>query len=554
MGTYKVFNGTDWVNICDCQVHIRNASNNWQLLDPANCVTKYWTGTEWCEVTCGPCECLPNYVLDPVTQLCERQTSLPATPSGGVFYPIIEGDHFGSYGDLGGSLYPNITNAVFPLNGFGFPTYVVKDNAGLGTTFTRTVSNPTNPVFNSQGIAGLGRLNDSSIWGQGYNTNTWFTVRFCVTIPETKTYIFGLAGDNQVRASITSTTFQGGVTSLNIVNLWGSNDPSGLPINSNNGRTFNYWHMFPIDLPAGDHVFELAGYNFDSERSFGAEVYDISVAELSAMMAQASGSLPPIGPGTIYPYIVNSTKYLIQDPPLLLPGPGQTGITYTCPDGYTFTDCNGAPQCVADPIIYPCGGTPPACECLGGDIIIGTQTWTCENLDVTTYRDNTPIPQVTDPTAWANLTTGAWCYYVNSTVNGITYGKLYNWYAVNDSRGLAPAGYHIPSYNEWTTLFAYLGGGGVAGGKMKQVGTSLWNAPNTDATNESCFTALPGGLRASDGTFDNYKAYGFFWSSSDNPGSVAPTAYAVQLSNTSAVSNLAAAFQTRGYSVRLIKD
>ena len=90
------------------------------------------------------------------------------------------------------------------------------------------------------------------------------------------------------------------------------------------------------------------------------------------------------------------------------------------------------------------------------EVLIGTQIWTNRNLDVETYRDGTPIPQVTDPTAWEALTTGAWCYYANNTANGIIYGKLYNWFAVNDSRGLAPSGWHVPTRDEWFVLINYL--------------------------------------------------------------------------------------------------
>ncbi|MBK9465523.1 MAG: fibrobacter succinogenes major paralogous domain-containing protein [Chitinophagaceae bacterium] len=91
-------------------------------------------------------------------------------------------------------------------------------------------------------------------------------------------------------------------------------------------------------------------------------------------------------------------------------------------------------------------------------IVIGTQQWMNNNLDVAFYRNGDPIPQVTDPTAWAGLTTGAWCYYNNDSTLGNKYGKLYNWYAVNDPRGLAPQGWHIPSDAEWTALEALWAG------------------------------------------------------------------------------------------------
>ena len=150
-----------------------------------------------------------------------------------------------------------------------------------------------------------------------------------------------------------------------------------------------------------------------------------------------------------------------------------------------------------------------------GVILIGNQTWTIKNLDVTTYKNGEAIPQVQDST-WGTLTTGAWCYYENNTDNGTTYGKLYNWYAVNDPRGLAPNGYHIPTDTEWITLTTYLGGYSVAGGKMKEAGTWHWLSPNTGATNSSSFTALPGGYRYYDGGFAGIGAYGGWWSSSED--------------------------------------
>jgi uncharacterized protein (TIGR02145 family) len=162
-------------------------------------------------------------------------------------------------------------------------------------------------------------------------------------------------------------------------------------------------------------------------------------------------------------------------------------------------------------------------------VTIGTQTWTTKNLDVATYSDGTPIPEVTDPTEWASLTTGAWCYYNNDSGTGTTYGKLYNWYAVKGihdkdpntpNKKLAPTGYHVPSDAEWTSLTDYLGVD-VAGGKMKttgtlQAGTGLWQGLNTPATNESGFSGLPAGFRYSDNrSFFGIGGYTYWWSSSE---------------------------------------
>lgn len=128
-------------------------------------------------------------------------------------------------------------------------------------------------------------------------------------------------------------------------------------------------------------------------------------------------------------------------------------------------------------------------------VTIGTQIWTKKNLDVDHYKNGDAIPEVKDFNVWKNLKTGAWHYYDNSTDNGKIYGKLYNWYAVNDPRGLAPAGWHIPSDAEWTNLTNSLGSG--AGGKMKEAGTLHWISPNTGADNSSGFNALPSGSSTS---------------------------------------------------------
>ena len=147
------------------------------------------------------------------------------------------------------------------------------------------------------------------------------------------------------------------------------------------------------------------------------------------------------------------------------------------------------------------------------EIKIGNQTWTTKNLDVTTYRNGDAIPQVQDKNAWAKLKTGAWCYYENKTAKGTTYGKLYNWFAVNDPRGLAPKGYHIPTDAELTILTDYLGGDTIAGTKMKS--TSGWDN-NGNGTNTSGFAGLPGGYRDPNGNFDDIGANGYWWSSSES--------------------------------------
>ena len=193
----------------------------------------------------------------------------------------------------------------------------------------------------------------------------------------------------------------------------------------------------------------------------------------------------------------------------------------------------------------------PCTTCSLPDVVIGTQTWTACNLDVTTYRNGDPIPQVTDLSTWNSLTTGAWCYYDNNPTNGCTYNKLYNWYAVNDPRGLAPVGYHIPTEAEVQTLRNYLGGTTVAGGKLKSTGTTLWNSPNAGATNETGWTGLPGGGREN-GQFGGKGIAGPHWTSTSS--SIAGLAVYMDLYNFNATLDLKGFNKTSGYYVRLIKD
>lgn len=201
---------------------------------------------------------------------------------------------------------------------------------------------------------------------------------------------------------------------------------------------------------------------------------------------------------------------------------------------------------------------------IGTTVTIGTQTWTTKNLDVATYSDGTVIPQVTDPAAWGSLKTGAWCYYNNDAANGTTYGKLYNWYAVagihdtdpnTPNKKLAPTGYHVPSDAEWTTLTTYLGGGTVAGGKMKSTGTLLWNSPNQDATNSSGFIGLPGGYRSNvsnPGPFYSIGNYGVWWWSS--PEAVTTTARFSSLYYNDGIASWNIAIKVAGFSVRCLRD
>ena len=190
-------------------------------------------------------------------------------------------------------------------------------------------------------------------------------------------------------------------------------------------------------------------------------------------------------------------------------------------------------------------------------VTICDQDWMARNLDVSTYRNGDVIPEVTDPTAWNDLRTGAWCYYENNSANGPIYGKLYNWHAVNDPRGLAPSGWHVPTDDEWTTLSNCLGGDAVAGGKLKSVGTieagtGLWYEPNGAAINSTGFTGLPAGWRQSDNTFD-LKGYVEIWHSSSEED-VGITAFVRSLYYAHGFFNRGSTGMREGLSVRCLRD
>ncbi len=182
-------------------------------------------------------------------------------------------------------------------------------------------------------------------------------------------------------------------------------------------------------------------------------------------------------------------------------------------------------------------------------VTIGTQVWMTKNLDVSTFRNGDPIPQAKTNEEWEKAGTDgkpAWCYYKNKKKNGKKYGKLYNWHAVNDSRGLAPTGCHIPTDAEWTILSAYLGGEVAAGKKMKS--TSGWNDEG-NGTNSSGFSGLLGGFRDYDGYYIG--SNGCWWSASEGD---AYNAYYRYLKNDYDFLNMNIDYKGLGRSVRCLRD
>jgi uncharacterized protein (TIGR02145 family) len=201
---------------------------------------------------------------------------------------------------------------------------------------------------------------------------------------------------------------------------------------------------------------------------------------------------------------------------------------------------------------------------------IGTQNWMKENLRTTKYRNGDVIPTGLSSTQWINATSGAWAYYDDNSQYNNPYGKLYNWYAVADIRGLCPSGWHVPSESEWKVLVKYLDPqadtstvgefySGSAGGDMKtigelQSGTGLWANPNTGANNSSGFSGLPGGIRTSF-YYSDLGTFGYWWSTSDETTSNSDYySCAFKLSYDEAISAYYEFGKNYGFSVRCIRD
>lgn len=185
-------------------------------------------------------------------------------------------------------------------------------------------------------------------------------------------------------------------------------------------------------------------------------------------------------------------------------------------------------------------------------VTIGSQIWMVENLKTTKFRNGDPIPCVPDGIRWSNLSTGAYCNVLGDQSMSCTYGCMYNGYAVSDARNLAPEGWHIPTILEWETLFNYLGGDSIAGAKLKDSTLIYWKSPNTGATNEAHFFALPSGGRnaASEGRFDEQFMVAHYWSNTDT----ASCKWVIQMHYQSAGTGKQIIGVKNGFCIRCVKD
>ena len=240
-------------------------------------------------------------------------------------------------------------------------------------------------------------------------------------------------------------------------------------------------------------------------------------------------------------YLIELTGYYVRAYATNNIGTGYGGVLFFKTGAETVTDIDGN--------IYQV-------------VKIGDQWWMKENLKVTHYRNADPILHETDGGEWTGLFMGAYCEYNNDPANVATYGRLYNWTAVNDSRSIAPEDFHVPTDEDWKQLEMYLGmspdradttgwRGTDEGGKLKESGTMHWSVPNEAATDESGFSALPGGYRGTLGGYYDMGGYAGFWSATE---AYTPTAWLRGLSAYDSTVNRDESDRRVGLSIRCVLD
>ncbi len=231
------------------------------------------------------------------------------------------------------------------------------------------------------------------------------------------------------------------------------------------------------------------------------------------------------------------------------PDPEPGTIRWT---GSIFEGYNGVKWVPLSPINHT-GEVKDTCGNTYLTVKIGSQTWMAENLRTHKYQDGSIIPQILSYSQWQNLNTGAWSWYDLDSAFEVTYGKLYNWYAVTDSSGLCPTNWHVPSFDDWKILEDYATAASCAGlqGNLKEAGFDHWNPPNGQATDETGFTGLPGGVRQVAGDFEDLGEIGKWWSSTQLFSS---SAWSAKLNRSDGELFLYDESFKRGFSVRCIKD
>lgn len=350
---YLFFDGTNYISPCDCNINIYNAAIQPILLNPNNCVIKFYDGANWCDLNC-PCECPTGYTFNYVTNNCIKQESAVFT---GTTTAIAQGDQNVLYTGKGLRLYADLSAYTLPLaaNAVAAPATALIDNNGAGATITPTVASLENRLWGvSSGTctqsSTQGRLNVAGVWPTGYPKGTDISFEYCIDLVSPKQFLFGMSGDDMILSINSGSGF---VDQVKLKN--------GTP-------TTNYdyqWWVFPITLPAGSNIIKFTGQ--DNQGTTGAiafEIYDMGAliyganapyatpyAKFVDILTTAAGTSPACGntEADLAPFIKYSSKNLIG---YNVAAAGSSG-TWSCPDGSTVDNCNGSPQCIDT---KPCEG------------------------------------------------------------------------------------------------------------------------------------------------------------------------------------------------------
>ena len=365
---------------------------------------------------------------------------------------------------IGSSIASSTSNSVIPLTVPGAPTIgtATAGNAQVVVTFTALISNGGSPITGYTLTSVPGGLTGTS-----------------TSSPITLT---GLTNGTAYTFTVTATNVNG----------------TGAASSASNS-------IIPSTIPGPPIIGTASAGTAQAIVTFTAPVSNGG----SSIISYTATSVPSgfIGTGTSSPIKV-------------------TGLTNGTAYTFTLTATNSIGTSVASSASNSVTPLMPIADIDGNVyniVTIGTQVWMAENLKTTKYNDGTAIPNIIDNTIWAATTTGAYGDYNNTPQNSTIYGRLYNWYAVDNSspfkvthnggKNVCPTSWHVPSDAEWTILTTFLGGEAVAGGKLKETGTTHWLSPNSGATNEMGFTALPGGYRYGS-QYNLIGSRGSWWSTS----------------------------------------
>ena len=287
-------------------------------------------------------------------------------------------------------------------------------------------------------------------------------------------------------------------TVRNVFNLDLTLFSSGISYNTVDSVPKGTGNIVYLEMYTSSKSLPTGTYTFDDNSTGNAGTFDVGMLGISFNVDSFSGTLVYISSGTV---TVAKSGSIYE---ITINGKTSDNKTIDChfKGSLTFYDYG---------IISDIEGN------VYNIITIGNQMWMKENLKATKLNDGTNILLETNNTTWISLTNPAFCWYNNDeTSYKNTYGALYNWYAVNTNK-LCPAGWHVPSDAEWLSLIDYIGDESVAGGKLKETGNTHWTSPNTGATDEYGFTALPAGDRiGADGGFFNLNGYAIYWSSDES--------------------------------------